>query len=130
MSGETRGALLVIEAYGNGRFRIGGAVYPCSVIVAPGRASAWEVGSLAGLSPEAWTRSLEPALESLSPEGRGSILVLGCGPSALLVPEAVRARFKAAGIAIEAMDTGAACRTYNVLAAEGRPVAAALIAVP
>jgi uncharacterized protein len=56
--------------------------------------------------------------------------VLGCGPAALLVPEAVRARFKAAGIAIEAMNTGAACRTYNVLAAEGRPVAAALIAVP
>jgi uncharacterized protein len=130
MSDEARGALLVIESYGNGRFRIGGAVYSCSVIVAPGGASAWEVGSLADLSAEAWTRSLEPALASLSREGRGSILVVGCGQTSLLVPEAVRARFKASGIAIETMDTGAACRTYNVLAAEGRPVAAALIAVP
>jgi uncharacterized protein len=36
---------------------------------------------------------------------------------------------KAAGIALEAMDSGAACRTYNVLLAEGRPIGAALIAV-
>ena len=33
------------------------------------------------------------------------------------------------GLALEAMDTGAACRTYNVLLAEGRPVGAALVAV-
>ncbi len=36
-------------------------------------------------------------------------------------------RFKARGIAIEAMETGAACRTYNVLLAEDRRVAAALL---
>ena len=47
-----------------------------------------------------------------------------------LVPEALRGLLRAAGIVLEPMDTGAACRTYNVLAAEGRRVAAALIAVP
>ena len=41
----------------------------------------------------------------------------------------VRKAFIAAGIGLEAMDTGAAARTYNVLLAEGRPVSAALIAV-
>ena len=41
----------------------------------------------------------------------------------------VRRAFAEAGIALEAMDTGAACRTYNVLLAEGRPVGAALLAV-
>ena len=43
------------------------------------------------------------------------------------VGAALRAAFKARGIAIEAMDTGAACRTYNVLLAEDRHVAAALL---
>jgi uncharacterized protein len=41
----------------------------------------------------------------------------------------VRRAFAAASIGLEAMDTGAACRTYNVLLAEGRPVGAALLAV-
>ena len=43
------------------------------------------------------------------------------------VAPALRAALKARGIAIEAMDTGAACRTYNVLLAEDRRVAAALL---
>jgi uncharacterized protein len=41
----------------------------------------------------------------------------------------LRASLRAKGIVIEPMDTGAACRTYNVLAAEGRKVAAALVVV-
>ncbi len=41
----------------------------------------------------------------------------------------VRERLRRAGITVDAMDTGAACRTFNVLAGEGRRVAAALIAV-
>jgi uncharacterized protein len=41
----------------------------------------------------------------------------------------LRQGFAEFGVAVEAMDTGAACRTYNVLLAEARPVAAALIAV-
>jgi uncharacterized protein len=45
------------------------------------------------------------------------------------LPAALRTALKAAGISSDPMDTGAACRTYNVLAGEGRAVAAALIAV-
>jgi uncharacterized protein len=41
----------------------------------------------------------------------------------------LRAALRAAGVVVEPMDTGAACRTYNVLMADGRRVAAALIAV-
>jgi uncharacterized protein len=41
----------------------------------------------------------------------------------------LRAAVRARGLALEWMDTGAACRTFNVLLAEGRPVAAALLAV-
>jgi uncharacterized protein len=46
-----------------------------------------------------------------------------------LVPSGLRGVLRNAGIAVEPMDTGAACRTFNVLVAEGRRVAAALIAV-
>jgi len=57
------------------------------------------------------------------------ILLLGCGPSMLLVHTQIRDALKAAAITIEAMDTGAACRTYNVLLTEERRVAAALFPV-
>jgi len=56
--------------------------------------------------------------------------VLGdLGLSEVFPAAAVRRAFAEAGLALEPMDTGAACRTYNVLLAEGRPVGAALIAV-
>ena len=44
-----------------------------------------------------------------------------------LVPPALRPALREAGIVVDAMDTGAACRTYNVLLAEDRRVAAALL---
>ena len=47
----------------------------------------------------------------------------------LPVPAALRAHFRGLGVMVDAMDTGAACRTYNVLMAEERRVAAALIAL-
>ena len=61
---------------------------------------------------------------------RGGIdlLLLGCGARMAMVPAGVRQHLRAAGVVVESMDTGAACRTYNVLMADGRRVAAALIA--
>jgi uncharacterized protein len=67
--------------------------------------------------------TLAPVIE----HGGVQILLLGLGRSASAVPAALRTALRAAGIALEAMDTGAACRTYNVLVAEDRRVAAALI---
>jgi len=57
------------------------------------------------------------------------ILLLGCGREFGPRPRDLAADLKAAGIVLEWMDTGAACRTFNVLLSEERPVAAALIAV-
>jgi uncharacterized protein len=57
------------------------------------------------------------------------LLLLGTGRRQQMPDAEVRRAFAEAGVAQEAMDTGAACRTYNVLQAEGRPAAAALIAV-
>ncbi len=72
---------------------------------------------MASLEP---IRAAEPAVE---------ILMLGCGGRFAMVPAELRQALRAEGIALEAMDTGAACRTYNVLLAEDRRVAAALIAL-
>jgi uncharacterized protein len=56
-------------------------------------------------------------------------LLIGTGRAMALPPEPIRLLLAAKGLALEAMDTGAAVRTYNVLLAEDRPPAAALIAV-
>ncbi|MGD9829106.1 MAG: MTH938/NDUFAF3 family protein, partial [Hyphomicrobiaceae bacterium] len=57
------------------------------------------------------------------------VLFLGTGREVVQPPEPVRYTVSGAGIGLEIMDTGAACRTYNVLLAEGRRIAAALLAV-
>ena len=64
--------------------------------------------------------------------GRGKptdILIVGCGPSFVAPPNGLRAGLRLAGLSLEWMDTGAACRTFNVLLSEERQVAAAMIAV-
>ncbi|HVH77657.1 MAG TPA: Mth938-like domain-containing protein [Stellaceae bacterium] len=110
----------VIERYGPTGFRVSGVVHKGSVIVFPDRVLAWEAAEPAGVSFEA----LMPVVEA----GEVEILLIGLGRNFGLLPPALRARLRAAGIAVEAMDTGAACRTYNLLLSEGRRVAAALIA--
>lgn len=57
------------------------------------------------------------------------VLLVGCGASMTLLPPELRSRLKALGLVADVMSTGAACRTYNVLLAEKRPIAAALVAV-
>ena len=63
------------------------------------------------------------AILALEPE----IVLIGTGQSQVFPPRAFLASFLRRGVGVEVMDTGAACRTYNVLMAEGRRVAAALI---
>lgn len=112
----------VVEAYGGGGFRVGGAAYQGSVLVFPDRVLAWSLGDIADMTLE----SLEPMLaggEALE------VLLVGCGTKAAFIPPALRKAVRAAGPVLEAMDTGAACRTYNVLLSEERRVVAALIAV-
>lgn len=111
----------IIDAYGNGGFRVSGEIHRGSIIVLPDRVLPWTVADFTGLTVE----SLQPVIISSAVE----IVLLGCGPRFVMVPEALRRAVSAAGISLDAMDTGAACRTYNVLRAEERRVAAALIAV-
>lgn len=112
----------MVEAYGNGGFRISGVAWRGPVILLPDRCVAWPGGGAGGLSME----SLAPVFEAgEAPE----ILLLGLGASAVPVPAALRAAIRAEGTVVDAMNTGAACRTWNVLMAEGRRAAAALAPV-
>ena len=118
------GGRQIIESYGEGRFRVAGQIHTGAVIVFLERTIAWPV-----TSPEqAGLDNLEPVIAAAR-EGSVDLLLFGQGRRMLLVPPALRHGLREAGIVIEPMDTGAACRTYNVLMAEGRRVAAALIPV-
>jgi uncharacterized protein len=112
----------VIEGYGEGRFRVSGTVHRGSVLVFPDRTVAWGVSDMAELTRE----SLEPIGRAEPPV---EVLLLGCGATAVPVASALREALRADGVVIEAMATGAACRTFNLLMAEERRAAAALIAV-
>ncbi len=112
----------VIQGYGDNCFRISGEVHEGSVLVFPDRTMAWPVRAFDDVTVE----SLAPVTGAA---GEIEVLLLGCGRAMQLVSRRLRDPVRGAGIVIEAMDTGAACRTYNVLMAEERRVAAALIAV-
>jgi len=69
------------------------------------------------------------ALPALTEDNRADILIVGCGNTFLPPPVELKDGLREWGLVLEWMDTGAACRTFNVLLAEERAVAAALIAV-
>ena len=80
-----------------------------------------------GRSRASRTPPPRPSSPWLAAEPRIDILLFGSGATFALAPAPLRTALGARGIATESMDTGAACRTYNVLMAEDRRVAAALL---
>ncbi|MEM7024737.1 MAG: Mth938-like domain-containing protein [Pseudomonadota bacterium] len=112
----------LIQAYGNGGFTIAGLRHEGSVLIMPERALAWPVSAFSAITLE----GLNPIIGSNPPV---ELLILGCGSTFGLAPPPLRDALRGHGIAVESMATPAACRTYNVLLAEDRRVAAALIAI-
>lgn len=110
-----------IERYGRAMFRVSGMEFRTSIIVLPERTLVWGAREFADVTPN--------ALDAVIAHGGLDVLLLGCGPRMQMPAAELRAVLKAHFIVLEAMDTGAACRTYNLLAAEERRVAAALIAL-
>lgn len=111
-----------IDAYGNGGFRFAGMSHRGSILCLPSGIGAWEPVKLLDLTLQSFARVLA---ERHSLE----LLLLGTGTQLLHPNVEVRAGLAEAGLRLDPMDTGAACRTYNVLLAEGRAVGAALLAV-
>jgi uncharacterized protein len=112
----------LIDAYGNGGFRFGEMSQRGSILALPSGVSAWPVETVADLTADALERVLgEPNAVEL--------LLLGTGETIAPIPNELRQLFRDARVALDVMQTSAAARTYNVLAAENRMVGAALIAV-
>ena len=116
------GTLQIVNSYGDGGFKISGVRHQGSILVLPDATASWPVANIDGLSLNA----LQPIVDAVPAV---EVLIVGCGSSLKLLPTTLRDVLRAKSIGIEAMDTPAACRTYNVLAGEGRRVAAALIAL-
>ncbi len=112
----------LIQGYGGGGFRIAGVAHTSSVIVMPDQTLPWQAASYEDISVAA----LAPLI---SGNAAVEVLLIGCGPRMGMPRADIRDALKAVSIVPEWMDTGAACRTFNVLLAEDRAVAAALIAV-
>jgi uncharacterized protein len=109
---------LPVDSYGAGGFRVAGAVHRGPLALLPEGVITW--GGLPDLGP-----FVERAADF-------DVLIVGTGADAAAVPTGfaeARARLEAAGAGVDVMATPSAARTYNVLLAEGRRVAAALMPV-
>jgi uncharacterized protein len=114
------GSAQIVRSYGPGRFLISEREWREPVLVTPTVTVPVQIARAEDLTLEqlAFLKTLPVPTE---------LLVLGCGARAVFVPPDKRAVLKAAGLGLEVVDTGSACRIYNVLLAEGRRVAAVLI---
>ena len=113
----------IIDAYGEGGFRVAGDWRPGSLLIVGDVAQDWPVATVADITPE----SLAPVIAAA--RAQTEFLRLGRGAANALPPRAVRDAAASCGIGLEFMSTPEAARLYNVLTSEGRRLACGLIAV-
>ena len=111
-------ALNTFSGYGDGFVTINGARHEANIVVMPERLLPWSAASFDALSEADFDLFLGLDLE---------ILLLGTGPKQRFPHPRLTKALAAKRIGVEAMDLQAACRTYNILMAEERRVAAALL---
>ncbi|KQO70417.1 hypothetical protein ASG60_17610 [Methylobacterium sp. Leaf469] len=112
----------IIDAYGNGGFRFAEMSHRGSILMLPSGVRAWAPDDARAIDRNA----LRPVVAE---GGAVELLLIGTGLDIAPLPDALRRWLKEAGIGLDVMQTGAAARTYNILVAENRKVAAALVAV-
>jgi len=112
----------LITGYGNGGFKINQQFTQGSLLVFPNETLSWNVGFERDLTPADFEQVLQRSAEI-------EILLIGTGKTMRPISPEIKSMLKAKKIAVDIMDSGAACRTYNVLMSEERKVAAAVIAV-
>jgi uncharacterized protein len=112
---------LTINAYGPGWIEVNGQKFMHSLVVS----------SLQGASPNVWEVSrfedLTPADFELLAHSGAELVIFGSGQRLRFPQPAWLASLISMGMGLETMDTAAACRTYNILASEGRKVVVALL---
>lgn len=111
-----------IDTYGNGGFRFADMSHKGSLMLLPSGIHGWDVNEGDVLTVASLQRVLDQAAEI-------EFLLVGTGKDLVRIPSDVKDALRAAGIGSDPMSTGAAVRTYNVMLAEERAVAAVLMAV-
>ncbi|QKV17760.1 Mth938-like domain-containing protein [Oricola thermophila] len=111
-----------IDSYGAGGFRFADMSHRGSILCLPSGVHGWDVSSPGEISEQSLARVFDEA-------GDIEVLLVGMGDEFRRVPKELQQALREQGIITDAMSTGSAVRTYNVLLAEDRAVAAALIAV-
>ena len=113
---------VLIDAHGAGGFRFGGMSHRGSVLCLPQGIWAWPVVSAGDVSKETLSRvfAASPDLD---------FFIIGSGITPWQPPDKLRTQFREVHVSLDAMATGPAVRTYNVMLMEGRRVGAGLIAI-
>jgi uncharacterized protein len=111
-----------LDAYGNGGFRFAGMSHRGSLLCLPSGMHAWEATAPSQVTLESLKLVFDVADQI-------DVLMIGLGNDIAALDPAIRAAARERGIIVEAIGTGGAVRTYNILLSEQRAVAAALIAV-
>ena len=111
-----------IERFGGGGFVVQGERIEGSVLILDDVARPWPATTLAALTAADFA-------EAFAHRNDVEFVLLGCGPTMAPPPKALREAFQNVRLGLELMTTAEACRLYNVLAADGRRIAAALLAV-
>ena len=108
----------LFSGYGSGYVAVNSVRYERNVLVSPAAVVEWPVGDFETLTPAdfAFIREVQP-----------EIVILGTGARQRFPPPGLARALAASGAGVEVMDTKAACRTYNILVAEGRKVMAAIL---
>lgn len=112
----------IIQSYAAGAFRISGISYEHAVFVSPVETIAWQASDFKALTIEDFSPLFEEAQNI-------DVVLLGTGGVMAFMDVALRSALRDKGLSVDIMPTDAACRTYNVLMAEGRRVVAALLPV-
>jgi uncharacterized protein len=111
-----------IDTYGNGGFRFAGMSHRGGIIAVPSGIYAWDAPAPTAIDEAALARVFAEA-------DKIDVLLVGTGRQLVPLSHALRQRLRAAHIIADPMSTGAAVRTFNVVLAEGRAVATALVPV-
>ncbi|MFT2215130.1 Mth938-like domain-containing protein [Rhizobium giardinii] len=111
-----------VESYGNGGFRFADMSHRGSLLMLPSGIYGWDMVEGDPLTVENFQRVFDEAADI-------EVLLVGTGKDIRPLPKELKARFKELSISSDPMSTGAAVRTYNIMLAESRAVAAAFIAV-
>lgn len=116
----------IISRYGNGSFIINDHEFYCPVFINGNQIFSFSEAKLDDLI----NNQIRFITSKIDISIEGTVMLVGKGEASIVLPKQSYEKLKGIGVALEVMDTGAACRTFNVLQGDGREVCVLLMPVP